>query len=81
MIIVDNALKARAEQGKPIKVAILGGGFMAQGLTYQIVNSVPAMSMVAIYSRKPQKGHPCAELQPGWNSESIFDHDMRGTSP
>jgi predicted homoserine dehydrogenase-like protein len=55
MIILDKALQARAEQGKPIKVAILGGGFMAQGLTNQIVNSVPAMRMVAIYSRKPQK--------------------------
>src|SRR5258707_4002310 len=55
MIILDKALQARAEQGNPIKVAILGGGFMAQGLTNQIVNSVPAMSMVAIYSRKPQK--------------------------
>ncbi len=55
MIIVDNALKARAAQGNPIKVAILGGGFMAQGLTNQIVNSVPGMSMVALYSRKPQK--------------------------
>jgi predicted homoserine dehydrogenase-like protein len=55
MVIVDKALEARAEQGKPIKVAILGGGFMAQGLTNQIVNSVPAMRMVAIYSRKPQK--------------------------
>jgi predicted homoserine dehydrogenase-like protein len=55
MIIVDNALKVRAEQGNPIKVAILGAGFMAQGLTNQIVNSVPAMSIVAIYSRKPQK--------------------------
>lgn len=55
MVIVDKALEARAEQGKPIKVAILGGGFMAQGLTNQIVNSVPAMSIVAIYSRKPQK--------------------------
>ena len=41
MIIVDKALEARAEQGNPIKVAILGGGFMAQGLTNQIVNSVP----------------------------------------
>ena len=41
MVIVDKALEARAEQGKPIKVAILGGGFMAQGLTNQIVNSVP----------------------------------------
>ena len=28
---------------------------MAQGLTNQIVNSVPAMRMVVIYSRKPQK--------------------------
>jgi predicted homoserine dehydrogenase-like protein len=55
MIIVDKALQARAEQGNPIKVAILGAGFMAQGLTNQIENSVPAMSMVAIYSRKPQK--------------------------
>src|SRR6267142_444879 len=55
MIIVDKALEARAEQGNPIKVAILGGGFMAQGLTNQIVNSVPGMSMVAIYSRKPHK--------------------------
>ena len=29
MIIVDKALEARAKQGNPIKVAILGGGFMA----------------------------------------------------
>jgi predicted homoserine dehydrogenase-like protein len=55
MIIIDKALEARAEQGNPIKVAILGGGFMAQGLTNQIVNSVPAMNMVALYGRKPQK--------------------------
>src|SRR6185503_9828379 len=55
MIIVDNALKARHEQGKPIRVALLGGGFMAQGLTNQIVNSVPGMRLVAIYSRKLEK--------------------------
>jgi predicted homoserine dehydrogenase-like protein len=55
MIIVDKALQERAQEGNPINVAILGAGFMAQGLTNQIVNSVPAMSMVAIYGRKPQK--------------------------
>ena len=43
MIIVDNALKAREEQRKPIRVAILGGGFMSQGLTNQIVNSAPGI--------------------------------------
>lgn len=55
MIIVDNLLKARAEQGKPIRVAILGAGFMAQGLTNQITNSTPGMRMVAIYGRTPEK--------------------------
>jgi predicted homoserine dehydrogenase-like protein len=56
MIIVDNALKAREEQHKPIRVAMLGAGFMAQGLMNQIVNSVPGMRMVAVYSRQVKKG-------------------------
>lgn len=55
MVIVDNALKARAEQGKPVRVAVLGAGFMAQGLANQIVNSVPGMRLTAIYSRKLPK--------------------------
>lgn len=56
MILVDNALKAREEQHKPIRVGMLGAGFMAQGLTNQITNSVPGMTMAAVYSRQPQKG-------------------------
>jgi predicted homoserine dehydrogenase-like protein len=56
MLIVDTALKAREEQGKPIRVGLIGAGFMAQGLTNQIVNSVPGMRLVAIYSRKPHRG-------------------------
>src|SRR2546423_2566842 len=56
MVIVDNALRARQEQGKPIRVAILGAGFMSQGLTNQIVHSVPGMRMVALFSRQVKKG-------------------------
>ena len=52
MIIVDTALRARQEQGNPVRVAVLGAGFMAQGLVNMIVNSVPGMSVVGIYSRK-----------------------------
>jgi len=55
MIIVDNALRAREAEGRPIRVAVLGAGFMAQGLTNQVRNSVPGMELVAIYGRKPQK--------------------------
>ena len=56
MIIVDNLLKAREAQGKPVRVGMLGCGFMGQGLTNQITNSVPGMRMVAIYSRKVPRG-------------------------
>jgi len=55
MIILDRALKAREEQGKPIRVGMIGAGFMARGLANQIVNSVRGMRLVAIYNRHPQK--------------------------
>jgi len=51
MIIVDTALKARHEAGTPIRVGVIGAGFMGQGLTNQILNSVPGMDVVAIYNR------------------------------
>ena len=55
MIIVDNALRAREEQGRPIRVGMIGAGFMGQGLTNQIVNSVPGMRMAAVYNRRPER--------------------------
>ena len=55
MIIIDELLKAREAQGKPVRVGMLGAGFMGQGLTNQITNSVPGMRMVAVYNRKPQR--------------------------
>jgi predicted homoserine dehydrogenase-like protein len=55
MIIVDTALRAREAEGRPIRVAIVGAGFMSQGLTNQIVNSVPGMRVVAISNRRPQR--------------------------
>jgi predicted homoserine dehydrogenase-like protein len=55
MIIVDRALQAREEQGKPIRVGMIGAGFMARGLANQIVNSIRGMRMAAIYNRHPQK--------------------------
>ncbi|MGE0287197.1 MAG: NAD(P)H-dependent oxidoreductase [Bradyrhizobium sp.] len=51
MILVDTALKARADQGNPIRVAIVGAGFMSQGLTNQILHSTPGMRVVAVSNR------------------------------
>jgi len=52
MIIVDNALRALEEKGTPLRVAIVGAGFMSQGLTNQIAHSVPGMRIVAISNRR-----------------------------
>jgi predicted homoserine dehydrogenase-like protein len=51
MIIVDTALQTRAADGNPVRVGLVGAGFMGQGLTNQIANSVPGMEVVAIYNR------------------------------
>jgi predicted homoserine dehydrogenase-like protein len=55
MILVDTALRAREEQNKPIRVGLIGAGFMARGLANQIVRSVAGMRLVAIYNRHLDK--------------------------
>jgi predicted homoserine dehydrogenase-like protein len=51
MIIVDRALQARQEAGKPVRVGMIGAGFMGRGIANQIANSVPGMELVAISNR------------------------------
>jgi predicted homoserine dehydrogenase-like protein len=55
MLIVDTALRAREEEGRPIRVGIVGAGFMTQGLTNQIINSVPGMRVAAISNRRVER--------------------------
>src|SRR6516164_2829632 len=55
MILVDNALRELEAKGTPIRVAIVGAGFMCQGVTNQIAHSVPGMRVVAISNRKVQR--------------------------
>ena len=55
MIIIDNALKERERTGRPIRVGMVGAGFMGQGLTNQITNSVAGMRMAAVYNRRQER--------------------------
>jgi len=55
MIIVDTALEAREKEGRPIRVALLGAGFMSHGLGNHIVNTTPGMRLVGVYNRRPQR--------------------------
>lgn len=51
MIITDTALAKREAEGRPIRVGMVGAGFMGRGLANHIVNTVPGMRLVAIANR------------------------------
>ncbi len=55
MIIVDNALQAREKEGRPIRVALIGAGFMSQGLANHIVHTKPGMRLVGVFNRGVQR--------------------------
>ena len=51
MIIVDRALHAREAEGRPIRVGMVGAGFMGSGVANQILNSTPGMVLAAVANR------------------------------
>jgi predicted homoserine dehydrogenase-like protein len=59
MFIVDAALKRRQAEGNPIRVAMVGAGFMGRGITNQILKSIPGMKLVAIANRTLDNAERC----------------------
>ncbi len=55
MILVDTALQQRESEGRPIRVGIVGAGFMTQGLVNQIAHSTPGMRVAAVSNRHPER--------------------------
>jgi predicted homoserine dehydrogenase-like protein len=51
MIIVDKALQERAAEGRPIRIGMVGAGFMGRGVALQIATAVPGMRLAAIANR------------------------------
>lgn len=51
MILVDTALAKRHAKNNPVRVAMVGAGFMAKGIALQICQFVPGMQLVAIANR------------------------------
>ena len=85
MIIVDQALKAREATGKPIRVGMIGSGFMGRGLANQIINSVVGMRLVAISNRnigKAVRGYTEAGVTPTVvSSQRALDDAIRAGKP
>jgi len=51
MIIVDTALAKRAEAGNPIRVGVIGAGYMGRGMIMQIISAFKGMEVSAVYNR------------------------------
>jgi predicted homoserine dehydrogenase-like protein len=51
MIIVDKALQQRHDDNNPVRVGVIGAGFMGRGIALQISKSVQGMDLVAIANR------------------------------
>jgi len=57
MILVDTALEAREKEGRPIRVALIGAGFISRGLANHIANTKPGMRVVGVYNRHVQRAY------------------------
>jgi predicted homoserine dehydrogenase-like protein len=67
MLILDTALARREAEDRPIRVGMIGAGFMGRGLANQIVNSVPGMRLVAVANRtlaNAERAYAEAGLEP-----------------
>jgi predicted homoserine dehydrogenase-like protein len=51
MIIVDTALERRQQEGNPIKIGMVGAGYMGQGMAAVIERNMRGMRVVAIANR------------------------------
>ena len=51
MIIVDTALAKREKEGHPIRVGLVGAGYMGKGMARQMVESMVGIDVVAIANR------------------------------
>lgn len=51
LFIIDKALEKRQQAGNPIRVAMVGAGFMARGIALQLCQFVQGMQLVAISNR------------------------------
>jgi len=59
VILVDKALEKRESEGKPVRVAVTGAGFINRGMTNRIIQRTPGMAMSVIVNRTPENARQC----------------------
>ena len=73
MIIVDKALEKRQQEGKPIRVALVGAGYMGRGITLQILSAIVGMKLVVIANRT------LGAAEEAYRNAGVLDVEVVGT--
>src|SRR6185369_6427642 len=55
MMILDRELARREDAGNPIRIGIVGAGFMGQGMALQLCTPLTGMRLVAIANRRVER--------------------------
>jgi predicted homoserine dehydrogenase-like protein len=77
MQIVDTALAQREAEGRPIRVGMIGAGFMARGTALQLLQYAKGMRLVAIANRTAAKAQQ-AFVEAGVPAEQIRNVSSQG---
>lgn len=63
MILVDRALREREAAGRPVRVGLVGAGFMGSGIIRQIAHRTPGMEVAAVANRSVDRAErACADV-------------------
>lgn len=71
MVILDNALQERERAGNPVRLGIVGAGFIGRGMTLHVEAGMPGLEVAALSNRTRSKarqaladaGHDAAPVQ------------------
>lgn len=78
MIILDTALEQRHQNNNPVRVGIVGAGYLGRGMALQIISSIQGMRVAAISNRTLSKAEQ-AYIQAGVDDvdrvETVADLD------
>jgi hypothetical protein len=56
LILVDKALHRRQEEGRPIRAALIGAGFIGRGIALQILSAVSGIRLSVYRQRRAEAG-------------------------
>jgi predicted homoserine dehydrogenase-like protein len=75
VIILDRELERREAEGRPIRVGMVGAGFMGRGIAKQLLTAAAGMRLVAIANRHPERAREAFAAAGAANIVDVSDVD------